>query len=161
MPGRRHWRSSRLSRQSRPLADGGYCGRRGVVGISLRVPDASATWHPAHRQLGQDGWVYGSGYEFRLFPNWYEVPANLPPGDKAFEDDETTSGYSGYLNLTLKGRLSPGTPLPLTSRTYVRFREIRRDDRYRVCDPFGVPVLPLERCPAGGPGGPVPVGWLS
>ena len=54
----------------------------------------------------------------------------------------------------------PG-PLPLTSRTYVRFREIRRDDRYRVCDLFGVPVLPLERCPAGGPGGPVPVGWLS
>src|SRR6266487_5636338 len=51
--------------------------------------------------------------------------------------------------------------LPLTSRTYVRFREIRRDDRYRVCDLFGVPVLPLERCPAGGPGGPVPVGWLS
>ena len=27
--------------------------------------------------------------------------------------------------------------LPLTSRTYVRFREIRRDDRYRVCDLFG------------------------
>src|SRR6266496_2099754 len=51
--------------------------------------------------------------------------------------------------------------LPLTSRTYVRFREIRWDDRYRVCDLFGVPVLPLERCPAGGPGGPVPVGWLS
>src|SRR6266487_4548066 len=54
-----------------------------------------------------------------------------------------------------------GYPLPLTSRTYVRFREIRRDDRYRVCDLLGVPVLPLERCPAGGPGGPVPVGWLS
>ena len=28
-------------------------------------------------------------------------------------------------------------------------------------DLFGVPVLPLERCPAGGAGGPVPVGRLS
>ena len=26
---------------------------------------------------------------------------------------------------------------------------------------FGVPVLPLEGCPAGGPGGPVPVGGLG
>ena len=52
-------------------------------------------------------------------------------------------------------------PLPLTSGTYLRFREIRRDDRHGVCDFFGVPVLPLERCPAGGPGGPVPAGGLS
>jgi hypothetical protein len=32
-------------------------------------------------------------------------------------------------------------------------REIRRDGGYRVGDYFGVPVLPLERCPAGGAGG--------
>ncbi|HLN66059.1 MAG TPA: M48 family metalloprotease [Streptosporangiaceae bacterium] len=79
-----------------------------IVGISLRVPDASAHGIQPAGSIGQDGWVYGSGYEFRLFPTWYEVPANLPPGDKAFEDDETTSGYSGYLNLTLKA-VSPGT----------------------------------------------------
>src|SRR5581483_932962 len=49
---------------------------------------------------------------------------------------------------------------PLTSGMYVRLREIRRDDRYRVGDFFGVPVLPLEGRPSGGPCGPVPVGWL-
>jgi hypothetical protein len=49
-------------------------------------------------------------------------------------------------------------PLPLTSGTYVRLREIRRRDRYGVGDLFGVPVPPLEWCSAGGPGGPVPVG---
>src|SRR5579863_8067503 len=56
---------------------------------------------------------------------------------------------------------TPARALSLTSGTYVRLREIRRDDRHGVCGLFGVPVLPLERCPAGGPGGPVPVGGLS
>ena len=79
-----------------------------IVGISLRVPDASAHGIQPAGSIGQDGWVYGPGYEFRLFPTWYEVPANLPPEDKLFEDDETSSGYSGYLTLTLKA-VSPGT----------------------------------------------------
>ena len=42
--------------------------------------------------------------------------------------------------------LSEAGPLPLTSGTYIRFWEIRRNDRDRVCDGFGVPVLSLERC---------------
>jgi hypothetical protein len=79
-----------------------------IVGISLRVPDASAHGIQPPGSIGQDGWIQGPGYEFRLFPTWYEVPANLPPEDKIFEDDETNSGYSGYLNLTLKA-ISSGT----------------------------------------------------
>src|ERR1700734_2824852 len=58
-------------------------------------------------------------------------------------------------------RRSGRGPLPLTSGIYVRFREIRRHDLYGVFDLFGVPVLALEGCPAGGPGGPVPVGGLG
>jgi hypothetical protein len=50
----------------------------------------------------------------------------------------------------------PG-PLPLTFQTYDRLQEVWWDDRYGVCDRFGVPVLPLERRPAGGPGGPLTV----
>lgn len=79
-----------------------------IIGISLRVPDASAHGIQPAGSIGQDGWVQGPGYEFRLFPTWYEVPGNLPPEDKVFEDDETSSGYSGYLNLVLKA-ISPGT----------------------------------------------------
>ena len=79
-----------------------------IIGISLRVPDASAHGIQPAGSIGQDGWVQGPGYEFRLFPTWYEVPGNLSPEDKAFEDDETSSGYSGYLNLALNA-LSPGT----------------------------------------------------
>jgi hypothetical protein len=78
-----------------------------IAGISLRVPDASAHGIQPVGSIGQDGWVRGPGYEFRLFPTWYEVPRKLPPGDEVFEDDETGSGHPGYLNLAL-GAISPG-----------------------------------------------------
>ena len=101
-----------------------------IVGISLRVPDASAHGIQPAGSIGQDGWVYGPGYEFRLFPTWYEVPANLPPEDKLFEDDETSSGYSGYLTLTLKA-VSPGTVVRVEgSRPFALGREKARILQY-------------------------------
>jgi Zn-dependent protease with chaperone function len=79
-----------------------------IAGISLRVPDASAHGIQPAGSIGQDGWVQGPGYEFRLFPTWYEVPGNLPAEDKVFEDNETSSGHSGYVTLALKS-ISPRT----------------------------------------------------
>ena len=79
-----------------------------VAGIAVRVPDASAHGVQPIGTIGQDGWVQGPGYEFRLFPDWYEVPGNLPAGDKIFENDLTDSGHPGYLYLALTA-VSPGT----------------------------------------------------
>jgi Zn-dependent protease with chaperone function len=43
-----------------------------IVGIAVRVPDASAHGiHPVG-SIGEDGWVNGAGYEIRIFPNWYD-----------------------------------------------------------------------------------------
>jgi Zn-dependent protease with chaperone function len=43
-----------------------------IVGIAVRVPDASAHGIHPTGSIGQDGWVNGAGYEIRIFPNWYD-----------------------------------------------------------------------------------------
>ena len=101
--GRPSWRARAL----RWLA-AGVAAAAVIAGIAVRVPDASAHGVQPIGTIGQDGWVQGPGYEFRLFPDWYEVPRNLPPGDKTFENDLTDSGNPGYLNLALTA-VSPGT----------------------------------------------------
>jgi len=78
-----------------------------IVGIALRVPDASAHNIQPIGSIGQDGWVRGAGYEFRLFPNWYHVTRNVRPGYTLFENDGTYSGIPGQLNL----RTFPVTPI--------------------------------------------------
>jgi Zn-dependent protease with chaperone function len=103
LTGRPSWRARAL----RWLA-AGVAAAAIVAGIAVRVPDASAHGVQPIGTIGQDGWVQGPGYEFRLFPDWYEVPGNLPPPDKVFENDLTDSGHSGYLNLALTS-VSPGT----------------------------------------------------
>ena len=105
-----------------------------VAGIAVRVPDASAHGVQPIGTIGQDGWVQGPSYEFRLFPDWYEVPGNLPPGDKTFENDLTDSGNPGYLNLVLTA-VSPGTVVRVAgSRPFSlggeKARIIQYNDKY-------------------------------
>jgi len=74
-----------------------------VVGIALRVPDASAHGIQPIGSTGQDGWVQGTGYEFRLFPNWYHVTKDVRPGYALFENDGSFTQIPGWLILqTLK-----------------------------------------------------------
>lgn len=68
-----------------------------IVGIALRVPDASAHNIQPIGSIGQDGWVYGPGYEFRLFPNWYHVTRDVRPGYTLVENDGTYSEIPGGL----------------------------------------------------------------
>lgn len=79
-----------------------------IVGISLRVPDASAHGIQPIGSIGQDGWVYGTGYEFRLFPNWYHVTRDVLPGATLFENDQAFTGIPGELAISDKV-ISPGT----------------------------------------------------
>jgi Zn-dependent protease with chaperone function len=69
-----------------------------IVGISLRVPDASAHGIQPIGSIGQDGWVYGTGYEIRIFPNWYDSPASNR-GNILIVYDGRYSGVSAYLTL--------------------------------------------------------------
>jgi Zn-dependent protease with chaperone function len=102
LTGRPSWRAKSL----RGLA-AGVAGAAIVAGIAVLVPDASAHGVQLIGTIGQDGWVQGPGYEFRLFPDWYEIPGNLPPGDKVFKNDLTDSGHPGYFDLMLTA-VSPG-----------------------------------------------------
>jgi Zn-dependent protease with chaperone function len=69
-----------------------------IVGISLRVPDASAHGIQPIGSIGQDGWVHGTGYEIRIFPNWYDSPASNR-GNILIVYDGRYSGVSAYLTL--------------------------------------------------------------
>ena len=69
-----------------------------IVGISLRVPDASAHGIQPIGSIGQDGRVYGTGYEIRIFPNWYDSPASNR-GNILILYDGRYSGVSAYLTL--------------------------------------------------------------
>ena len=90
MSGRRRWRAGAL----RWLAAGAAAAAV-VAGIAVRVPDASAHGIQPIGSIGQDGWVNGVGYEFRLFPNWYHVTRNVRPGYTLFENDGAYSGIPG------------------------------------------------------------------
>lgn len=48
-----------------------------IAGFALRVPNASVGDAVVAGNIGDDGWIPGTGYEIRLFPNWYELtPVN-------------------------------------------------------------------------------------
>ncbi|MGD0700995.1 MAG: M48 family metalloprotease [Trebonia sp.] len=114
-------RRARLSRRPRLGAKtlrwlaAGAAAAAVTAGIALRVPDASAHGILPIGSIGQDGWVQGTGYEFRLFPNWYHVTRNVRPGYALFENDGTFSQIPGWLILqTARGR-----PIRVTGATTV------------------------------------------
>ena len=78
-----------------------------TVGIALLVPSASAHGVRPTGSIGQDGWVYGAGYEVRIFPNWYDL---TPPADRGDMVVAYDGSYSGTVaDLTLETvRVSPG-----------------------------------------------------
>ena len=68
-----------------------------IVGIAVRVPDASAHGVQSLGSIGHDGWVHGTGYTFRLYPNWYQITRNIRPGYALFENDGSFTGIPGSL----------------------------------------------------------------
>jgi len=76
-----------------------------TAGIALRVPDASAHRAQPIGSIGQDGWVNGTGYEIRLFPNWYQITR---PGYTLLVNDGTFSGIPGDLVISTEA-ISPKT----------------------------------------------------
>ncbi len=70
-----------------------------IVGIALRVPDASAHGIQPTGSIGQDGWVNGAGYEIRIFPNWYDGSPASSQGNILVVYDGRYSGV--FADLTL------------------------------------------------------------
>ncbi len=84
-----------------------------TIGIALRVPDASAHGIQPTGSIGQDGWVYGTGYEIRLFPNWYHITRNVSPGYTLLANDGTFTEIPGELVISTKA-ISPTTTVRVT-----------------------------------------------
>lgn len=70
-----------------------------VTGIALRVPDASAHAIQPIGGIGQDGWVQGTVYEIRIFPNWYYVTPAANKGNTLVQYDGRLSGVTAVLSL--------------------------------------------------------------
>jgi len=68
-----------------------------IAGIAFRVPDASAHGIQPIGSVGQDGWVYGNGYQIRQALNWYHVTRNIRPGYAQLEFDGSFSGTPAWL----------------------------------------------------------------
>ena len=79
-----------------------------TIGIALRVPDASAHGIQPIGSIGQDGWVNGTGYRIRLFPNWYDITRNVTHGYTLLANDGSFSGIPGELGISTK-KISPTT----------------------------------------------------
>jgi Zn-dependent protease with chaperone function len=79
-----------------------------IAAIAVRVPDASAHSIQPIGTIGQDGWVSGPGYQIRLFPNWYRLTQNVPPGNVWLANDATFSRIPGVLVISATA-VSPAT----------------------------------------------------
>jgi len=77
-----------------------------IAVFALRVPDAAVGDAHPFGTIGDDGWIYGAGYEIRLFPNWYEI---APAANRAYLQADY-AGPSGVLTLAA-ARVPPGTPI--------------------------------------------------
>ena len=81
-----------------------------IAGIAVQVPDASAHGIRPVGSIGQDGWVYGTGYEIRIFPNWYDFTPSSDRGDIVVAYDGSFSGT--FADLTLETvRVSAGATI--------------------------------------------------
>ena len=88
-----------------------------TIGIALRVPDASAHGIQPIGSIGQDGWVNGTGYEIRLFPNWYHITRNVRHGYTLLANDGTFGGIPGELVISTKA-ISPTTIVRVKEPTW-------------------------------------------
>jgi Zn-dependent protease with chaperone function len=70
-----------------------------IAGIALRVPDASAHGIQPIGGIGEDGWVQGTGYEIRVFPNWYDLTPAANKTNILVEYDGRFSGRAAVLTL--------------------------------------------------------------
>ena len=79
-----------------------------IAGLAFRLPEASAHGVKPIGTIGQDGWIHGTGYEIRLFPNWYRLTRNVPRGNVWLANDATFSDIPGVLVISATA-VSPAT----------------------------------------------------
>jgi Zn-dependent protease with chaperone function len=119
LSGRPPWRAVAL----RWLASG-VVAAAVIAGIAVRVPAASAHGVQPIGTIGQDGWVNGSGYRIRMFPNWYRTTRNIRPGYVLLKNDATFSNIPGMLVVSATA-VSPTTNVRVPGARLVSLDGVR------------------------------------
>jgi Zn-dependent protease with chaperone function len=104
-----------------------------TAGIALLVPAASAHGVRPVGSIGQDGWVHGVGYEFRIYPNWYDLTPARDRGNILVAYDGRFTGVSADLILQTV-RVSHGARIHgAGGRVFPAERSARADLRVSRC----------------------------